>query len=522
MKNIILCADGTGNKGGTTPDSNVYKIYNTINLHHPNIEQIIHYDNGVGTQTNKYVRSAAGAFGFGFKTNVSDLYEFLARNYAPGDNIYMFGFSRGAATIRACNGVIHRCGLIKGQDNENKDKRNKQLKKEVKNAMRVHASFQDNHKPLSDIERDELLPDIEFHKETPKITFIGVWDTVSALGFPERTEKIGIGLRVLNTAFELSGWLANKIIPHKFYNYELTPNVEKACQALAIDDARTSFWPMIWKENTANAQHIDIHQVWFAGMHSNIGGGYPRAGLADVSLAWMLDHIEEIKGNEKIPGLAFKEGEDNSAKMGANVNGRMYDSRQGFGAFYRYHPRDITELCEEAGVKVKIHESVMCRLKFRTADYAPPLLPQHMELVKCNKADDKLEINNAQWKEKNRQLNKFISFRKWYYVLLLEFSIGLLGFAGYLWVSPPTVTKQEGIIKHISNTLEYFTPKCFEGFIEYAVVQNPQYSFYIVLFFLTYFFVRKYVRTKTIEHAEELRALFIESIGCSCEHNSDK
>ncbi|MCI5124393.1 MAG: DUF2235 domain-containing protein, partial [Candidatus Electrothrix sp. AR5] len=256
MKNIILCADGTGNKGGTTPDSNIYKIYNAIDLHHDNIKQIIFYDNGVGTQTNKYIRSASGAFGFGFKTNVSDLYEFLARNYVPGDNIYMFGFSRGAATIRACNGFIHRCGLIKGQD-----KRNKKLKEDVKNTMRVYASFQDNHKPLSDIERNELLPRIEFHKETPKIKFIGVWDTVSALGFPERTDKIGLGLRVLDTAFKLSGKAADKIIPHKFYNYELTPNVEKACQALAIDDARTSFWPMIWNEEADNAQKTDIHQV---------------------------------------------------------------------------------------------------------------------------------------------------------------------------------------------------------------------------------------------------------------------
>ncbi|NQY66295.1 MAG: DUF2235 domain-containing protein, partial [Flavobacteriales bacterium] len=110
-KNIILCADGTGNEGGYTPDSNVYKMYNAIDIHNAAKEQITFYDNGVGTQKNKYIRSLSGALGFGFETNVKDLYEFLARRYDAGDGIFMFGFSRGAATIRAFNGFIDNVGL---------------------------------------------------------------------------------------------------------------------------------------------------------------------------------------------------------------------------------------------------------------------------------------------------------------------------------------------------------------------------------------------------------------------------
>ncbi|MCK4586077.1 MAG: DUF2235 domain-containing protein [Gammaproteobacteria bacterium] len=122
-KNIIVCADGTGNKGGSTPDSNVYKIYKSINKCFSGKakdgfeldEQIVFYDNGVGTEKNKYLRMLGGGIGFGFEDNVCDLYRFLARNYESGDRIYFFGFSRGASTVRACNGFISICGLAKGK-----------------------------------------------------------------------------------------------------------------------------------------------------------------------------------------------------------------------------------------------------------------------------------------------------------------------------------------------------------------------------------------------------------------------
>ncbi len=121
-KNIILCADGTGNKGGYTPSSNVYKIYNAVKINKDGKEdkdykqQIRFYDNGVGTEKNKYYRGLAGAFGLGFKSNVIDLYTYLAKNYEPGDQVYLFGFSRGAATVRAFAGFIATCGLVKGKN----------------------------------------------------------------------------------------------------------------------------------------------------------------------------------------------------------------------------------------------------------------------------------------------------------------------------------------------------------------------------------------------------------------------
>jgi len=488
MKNIILCADGTGNKGGYTPDSNVYKMYNAIDLHHQDIEQIVFYDNGVGTQTNKYIRALSGGLGFGFKTNVCDLYEYLARHYNPGDGIYMFGFSRGAATIRAFNGFIDACGLIDGRG-----KGNKELKLDVKTAMKAYS------KPS---ERSNLLSDLKRHSETPEITFIGVWDTVSALGFPERTDIAGVGLRLLSMAFKALGALSNKFIPHKFYNYELTSNVAKAYQALAIDDERTAFWPKVWNEELPDAKNVDIMQVWFTGMHSNVGGGYERAGLANVTFSWMLENIN---------GIVFKDGVLESARADANVHGRMYDSRQGFATYYRYHPREIETLCKEANTKVKIHESVISRLKLRTANYAPTLLPKSFEIADTQgNTIPSPVVHDAHWELFHKEINYWIKFRKWLYGILLELSIAVLGFVWYWKCVPLTAPEgREGPSGLMADILEYISPKFFDGFIEKAVIQYPCFGIAVAAIIIGYMFIRRHARKRTTEHAERLRKLII-------------
>lgn len=490
-KNIILCADGTGNKGGSTPDSNVYKIFNAIDLHNTDIKQIAFYDNGVGTQTNKFVRGLSSAFGFGFQTNVCDLYEYLARNYNPDDKIYMFGFSRGAATIRAFNGFIDACGLIDGRGKSNKD-----LKDEVKKVMEAY------NKP----ELLKTFPNIKFHSKKPGIAFIGVWDTVSALGFPERTSRHGFFLRILSIAFEFLGTISDKFFPHKFYNYELTPNVEKAFQALSIDDERTSFWPKVWQEESEEAKEVkQVEQVWFAGMHSNIGGGYERAGLANVSFAWMLDKVEGIKFKDKFLDLA---------KADANVNGRMYDSRHGFGAYYRYHPREISTLCKEAGATVKIHESVIRRLELRTANYAPTSLPEKFEVVdNQGKSNPGPDVHGDHWKLFRKGINSYIGLRKWLYGISLELTLGVVGIAGYFWIYPPTSVSEAkiptGLKKHVADILEYFSPEYFDELINVAVIRHPLYAIAAIIILIGYLIIRNYARKRTTYYAECLRKLFI-------------
>ena len=489
-RNIIFCADGTGNRGGYTPDSNIYKMYHAIDLHDPETVQIAFYDNGVGTQKSTLVRGLSGAFGFGFKSNVCDLYEYLARHYNSDDNIYMFGFSRGAATIRAFNGFIDACGLIDGRD-----KGNKELKSEVKLAMKAYAK-----KPQ---QREQILSKLKRHSVCPTVHFIGVWDTVSALGFPEKTDKAGTFLKVLDAVFRLAGSISDAFFPHKFYNYELTPNVTNACQALAIDDERTSFWPKVWREDSAAAKNVNVEQVWFCGMHSNVGGGYQRAGLANVSFDWML---------RRISGLKFKHGVPQSAQDNANVNGRMYDSRQGLATYYRYHPREIYKLCAAAGAEVKIHASVMSRLKLRTANYAPVLLPESFKIVDNeNNAYASPEVHKAHWQIFRKGIDVWVAIRKWLYGTLLELTLAVVLFAGYLWKYRPVPDNYLDTIEgsHVVDILGYLTPEYFDELIDYAVIKHPQYGIAGQAVIGSYLVFRWIARSRTTFFAENMRKLFI-------------
>lgn len=488
MKNIILCADGTGNQGGYTPDSNVFKLYQAIDLHNPNAEQISFYDNGVGTQSNKYIRGLSGALGLGFRVNVCDLYEYLARHYDPIDSIYMFGFSRGAAEIRAVNGFIAACGLIDGRG-----KGDKQLKAEVKTAMKAYAA-----KPAK---RQALLSNLKLHAPLPTITFIGVWDTVSALGFPERTDIAGLGLRVLNWVFKYIGNFVNWVYPHKFYNYELTVNVAKARQALSIDDERTSFWPILWTERTAKSSDVDVQQVWFAGMHSNVGGGYPRTGLANVAYAWMLQNVS---------GLAFKSGAVDETLADADVNGRIYDSRHGFGIYYRYHPREISSLCREANTEVKVHESVLRRLKLRTANYAPVLLPEKFSVVdNQGHSNPSPRVHEEHWQLFRNRIEAWIGVRKWLYGILLEMTLTIVGIAIYFWIRTEQVDLATARSNNVADILYYFAPQMFDQLIYLVVVDEPQWLIGALLAFLGFARLRYWMHTQTTRAAERIRRLLI-------------
>jgi len=490
-KNILLFADGTGNKGGSTPDSNVYKLYRSIDLHDENLEQIVFYDNGVGTQTNNYIRGLSAALGFGFQNNVCDLYEYLARHYDPGDSIYMFGFSRGAATICAFNGFIDSCGLIDGRG-----KGNSELKAEVHSAIKAYK------KPA---QHAAHLKDITLHENKPNITFIGVWDTVSALGFPERTDTVTPLLTVLNVAFRVMAAIADKLIPHKYYNYELTPNITTARQALAIDDERTSFWPKVWKEDTKEAAKVDsIRQVWFTGMHSNVGGGYERAGLANASYHWMLSQLSGIK---------FKSNILDKAAADANVNGRMYNSRHGLASFYRYHPRMIGELCKEAGVEVQIHESVLRRLRLRTANYAPRMLPESFTVVdNADNTEPSPSVYSGHWQLFKSQLNRTIFLRKVLYGIQLDIVLLILSLAAILkftdLLNLPAKTPSDFQLSLV-NALEFISPDVFDDVIQLIVVTYPLLGACIATIIILFLIVRGKARKITSKFAERLRKLII-------------
>ncbi len=374
-KNIVICSDGTGNTAVKGRGTNVFKLFEAVDLNshrtNPspnNPPQIAIYDDGVGTERFKLLKLMGGVAGWGLSTNVKQLYKELARVYDPGDRIFLFGFSRGAFTVRTLAGMIVRCGILNGLRLPTAQAL-QQAVLDTYRAYRVRGGYdsyltrliggvlgqRDPDRTLETLHRDH-----ELHPQG-KIAFIGVWDTVDAVGMPV-----------------IGDWFNRWIYQFKFTSLTLSENVEHACHALAIDDERVSFTPVLWKlDSSKDAERIE--QVWFAGAHSNVGGGYPKQGLSLVALSWMLRRARRF-------GLRVQPFDVELFEGHSSVNDQLYDPRAGIGVFYRWAPRDVDRLCKESGAP-KIHLSVVERLAHGTDDYSPGNLPFNAEVV-VTPADD--------------------------------------------------------------------------------------------------------------------------------------
>jgi T6SS, Phospholipase effector Tle1-like, catalytic domain len=356
MKNIILCSDGTGNRDVEGRGTNVFKLFEAIDLneHRTNLAydaQLAFYDDGVGTRGNPMARIAGGAVGYGLERNVKELYRELVRVYDPGDRIFLFGFSRGAFTVRTLAGMIDRCGVLKNEFTTGRNLRD--AVDEVYAAYRAHYHSRLTDRlarlfdwPDSETALNRLRSEHSLHDEVP-IEFIGVWDTVDAVGLP----------------FAFAEAINSLIYQFKFPACRLGRHVKKACQALSIDDPRLAFSPVLWKGPDKR-----VEQVWFAGVHSNVGGGYPKQGMSLVALDWMLTHAEAL-------GLRLQHADRELFRGHATVDDLMYNPRAGWGALYRWGLRDIKRYCEENGVRPAIHLSVAERIAHGTDDYAPGNIP---------------------------------------------------------------------------------------------------------------------------------------------------
>ena len=373
-KNIVLCSDGTGNLGGKGNGTNVWRLYNSVDIHghkeNPQLkQQLSFYDDGIGTEDFKLWKILGGAFGWGLSRNIRQLYEFIVKNYAPGDDIYLFGFSRGAFTVRSLAGLITKCGILDRQKMANgkpKYGSSSDVKKGVKEAYKAYRrdhwrksnilvrflrrfGIGRNIQAAATFRRENSLPD-------SKIKCIGVWDTVDAIGVP----------------FDGLRWVLDKIFCIRFHSHDLSKDVEFGFHAMSIDDERHTFHPVLWNEH--QGEHSGIEQVWFPGVHSNVGGGYPKQGMAHVSLYWMMAKATEH-------GLRFYEGAMDKTRSGANVHDKLYDSRAGFASYYRYRPRQI-EILGKKNCKgpARIHVSAFERILQSTQNYAPGNLPSDFDI----------------------------------------------------------------------------------------------------------------------------------------------
>jgi uncharacterized protein (DUF2235 family) len=284
MANVIVCCDGTWNTaedrdGGVPCPTNVVKIHNAIaDIDGAGNRQTRYYHPGVGTDGALVARLKGGALGDGLEKNVKSAYKWLAQIYRPGDAIFIFGFSRGAYTARYVAGMISAYGLADFATQTVADDAMWSLVDRVFDAVRNDAD------PLTLAgERFFNTPAGASPRETTPVHFLGVWDTVGALGVPGDIAFLNL----------LDNWRS-----FQFKDTVLSNNVRHARHAVAMDERRESFTPTLW----ANAKdHPDARQLWFAGVHCDVGGGYAQTGLSDIALEWMMDEAEA-------QGLAFRPG----------------------------------------------------------------------------------------------------------------------------------------------------------------------------------------------------------------------
>jgi uncharacterized protein (DUF2235 family) len=266
MKRLIICADGTWNirdqkdkRTGKRHATNVTKVARAVlPITADGIEQVIYYHDGVGTRRG-LDKFTGGAFGHGIENNIREIYRFIVYNYAPDDEIYLFGFSRGAFTVRTLVGFMNKVGLVtKGDDFCVPDLYACYESSAVDGSAAWTTAFRNVRTP----------------RPCPPIKFIGVWDTVGALGAP--------------------GFIG-QIFNRKRYQYHdvgLNAHVEVAVHAMAIDERRSPFKPNIWTR--PEGWNGILVQAWFAGVHSNVGGGYSPDGLANEALHWIIEHAEKL------------------------------------------------------------------------------------------------------------------------------------------------------------------------------------------------------------------------------------
>lgn len=513
-KNIILCSDGTGNKGGKGADTNVFRLFNAVDIHDTHAEQKTFYDDGVGTSKNKYLSGITGAVGFGFKKNVRDLYEFLARYYEPDedDKVFLFGFSRGAATIRAFAGMVQECGLL--------DIKNSACQKggafdedEFQNQIDLAMKAYEKIKTDKSLAATFKAKAVKHPRNAPdgalQIEMIGVWDTVSALGFPQDWSL------AFDWIFKVLDKFTDTLFPHNFYNYQLNQNVGHIYHALALDDERTTFHPKVWNEEDDDRPK-EMEQVWFAGVHSNVGGGYPRAGKSMVALDWMMERATKH-------GVRFDKGVHDEVRASANVDGRLYDSRSGAAIYYRYGPRDVTELCKHVPDPVKIHDSVVDRITRGTSRYAPRSIPYEIEIVRTKFGGGSRMVKIAETAEEyarnRREIWKWIAWRKRLYRVFIESAMLLLVSAVYFWIySPlPECVSDQTCVRnwftgHVADIMYYFLPKFFDGFTTYFAIMHPYYLVAIVAYFAMLRYLRNRWRRYTHNACERARQSLLKQI----------
>ncbi len=340
MKRIAIFCDGTWNtpdkfEDGKPCQTNVVKLANTLSTTSTDgIVQQLYYDVGIGSEGSRISQIYDGATGAGISKHILQAYFFLMKNYEPGDELFLFGFSRGAFTVRSLSGLIRNSGIL-----------NMKYSEKIPQAYNLYRSRHPTYHPKEF--QATLFRKTYAVEESTKIKFIGVWDTVGALGNP----------------LLLKGIVSRR---NEFHDTDLSSKIENAFHALAIDEKRKNFEPALWHQQK-DAKGQTLEQMWFLGVHSDVGGGYPETGLSDIPLKWMLEKAQSLN-------LNF-----NPVPMQPDPMGLMHESMKGFynlgGKLYR--PIGLS-IPDKGNTNEQIHLTVIERYKNDTS-YRPKNLVDYFK-----------------------------------------------------------------------------------------------------------------------------------------------
>lgn len=332
MKKLIVCCDGTWNtmdqeQNGVPIPTNVAKLYFSLESSDAQgNQQHGYYHPGMGTEPTFRDKVFGGAFGDGLDKNIKSAYRWICDHYEQGDLLYLFGFSRGAFTARSLSGFLNKCGTLNFNNLD-----------ESTIWQRVDVAYRQGYKNkekkwLASGWQQKIQSDDMF------IYFVGVWDTVGALGVPDHLPATS---------------LLNRLKNYHFHDTNLSPKIRIARHALALNEKRASFTPTLW---TKIPEECDVKQVWFPGVHSDVGGGYPETGLSDGALEWMMQEAQAA-------GLAFNPSK--LAQITPDFQGVLHNSYAGIFKKMGSQPRSTPAITAP-----EIHQSALKRHQ------SPPITEQ--------------------------------------------------------------------------------------------------------------------------------------------------
>lgn len=337
-KNIVMLFDGTGNEPGLSGNTNVLRLFDWLAR---SDEQVVWYDAGVGTEGSgkamttmgRWTSKVAGqAFGYGMKDNVVDAYRFLIHSWDEGDRLFVLGFSRGAYSARALCGFLFQIGLLRPEHENLIPYALKRFWWNVKTEADIDTWRG------ADVFSRQFARSTFRRRRTKSVHFVGLWDTVNASGYARPELDLP--------------WTSSM------------PMARKVWHAVSIDEKRRPFDPTLLDEDAVKERSGDLHEVWFSGVHSDVGGTFTDDhGFADITLRWMIDAAIEESLN-----LAARV-DPSFGRLETLTLGKIHDMGKKWAITELFHHRDIVPN------NARVHESVFVRRDH--LDYEPRLPEGH-------------------------------------------------------------------------------------------------------------------------------------------------